>query len=127
MYSAEVLSQVRSLNWLTQEICRVPPGSRERALLQSQVAEVRARLPDSMLAHHDRLAKEGKLSAAQIMGDACGGCHSPLPPALLAELATPGRFGVCPKCGVFSWAEESLGPKSQHEGARPAAKVSHAQ
>ncbi len=104
MYSAEVLSQLRSLNWLTQEIRRVPPGSRECALLQNQMDAVRSRLPDSILNYHDGLAAGGKATAAEVAGVTCGGCKTKLPDDLLATLAHPGRFGVCPKCGVFLWA-----------------------
>ena len=107
MYSAEVLSQLRSLNWLAQEICRVPPESPEGAHLQSQLDAVRGRLPNSILDYHDRLAIDGKPSAAEVVGAACSSCHSRLPRALLDELALPGRFGVCPNCGLFLWAEES--------------------
>ena len=110
MYSAEVLSQLRSLNWLAQEIRRVPPGSREGTLLQTQIDAFRARLPNSILEHHDRLANGGKLSTAEVVGDRCGGCQSKLTPALLTELATPGRFGVCPKCGLFLWGRGSQAP-----------------
>ena len=108
MYSAEVLSQLRSLNWLTHEIHRVPVDSRESAHLQNQMDAVRARLPDSILAHHDQLARCGQRSAAQVHADACGGCRSPLSPALRHELAHPGRFGLCPQCGIFLWAEDSV-------------------
>lgn len=103
MYSAEVLSQLRSLNWLALEIHRVPSGSPECAHLQSQMEAVRARLPTSILDYHDRVAKTGKLSATEVTGEACGGCHSKIPPDLLIELKNPGRFGVCPNCGLFLW------------------------
>ena len=125
MYSAEVLSQLRSLNWLAQEIRRVPSGSRERAHLQSQMDAVRARLPDSILDYHDRLATDGKPSAAEVIGDACGGCHSKLPETLLDELALPGRFGVCPKCGLFLWAGESLVLPAGSHAKRPTTKAAH--
>lgn len=104
MYSAEVLSQLRSLNWLTQEIRRVPPGSRERALLQSQIDAVRDRLPDSILDHHDQLARSGHSTATEIVDGACGGCRAQLPPTLIKEVSLPGRFSVCPNCGLFLWA-----------------------
>ena len=124
MYSAEVLSELRSLNWLAQEMSRVPAGSRQNKHLQSQMDAVRARLPNSILDYHDRLAKSGRISIAQVTGDMCGGCLSRLPHALLGELAVPGRFGVCPKCGLFLWAGESLVPQTASDARRPTTKES---
>ena len=50
MYAAEVLSQLRSLNWLLEETRRVPAGSSERGLLQSQIDGLRARGARGVLA-----------------------------------------------------------------------------
>ena len=125
MYSAEVLSQLRSLNWLTQEIRRVPTGSREAALLHTQMEAIRSRLPDSILEHHDRLAGEGKLTAAEISGDKCGACGTQLSPGLLGSVAQPGRFGVCPHCGVFLWSERADDQPSEVAARRPASNASN--
>jgi len=120
MFSAEVLSQLRSLNWLAQEIRRVPAGSVEHAHLRSQLEAVRARLPHAILAHHDQFAARGRPSAAQVDGRACGACREALPAALLAELAEPGRFGVCPHCGVFLWSADSAPAPRRAAGRAPA-------
>ncbi len=105
MYSAEVLSQLRSLNHHSQEMRRVPGSSPEAILLQKQIDALRARLPNSILGYHDRLAARGKASAAKVNGESCSACHLKLPRGLLCELSVPGRFGVCPNCGVFLWVE----------------------
>jgi hypothetical protein len=102
-YSAEVLSQLRSLNWLGQELRRLPKGSAEGARLHAQVDEVRARLPNSILGYHDRLTKSGGVSTAELAGHRCGACQVALPAGLLRDLRTAGHFGVCPACGVFLW------------------------
>ena len=122
MYSAEVLSQLRSLNWLTQEIRRVPSDSRESALLQTQIDAVRDRLPDVILDHHDQLARNRESTAAEMVGGACGGCHARLPVTLIAEVSLPGRFNVCPNCGLFLWASLPPSPGPRMEGAKRAAK-----
>jgi len=117
MYSAEVLSQLRSLNWLAQEIRRVPPDSREGAHLQGQIDAVRTRLPNSILDYHDSLSRGGRTSTAQVIDGTCSGCHVRLPLALREKLTEPGRFGLCPKCGLFVWAAESNAPAPESDVA----------
>lgn len=106
MYSAEVLSQLRSLNYLGQEIRSLPPESPGATLLRKQIEDLRARLPNSILSYHDRLAARSQASVAKVSGESCGACHLKLPRGLFCELAIPGRFGVCTNCGVFLWAGE---------------------
>ena len=106
MYSAEVLSQLRSLNHLSKEIRSLPPESPEGVLLKKQIDALRARLPNSILGYHDRLAVRGQASVAKLHGESCGACHLKLPRGLYCELLVPGRFGVCTNCGVFLWREE---------------------
>jgi predicted nucleic acid-binding Zn-ribbon protein len=125
MYSAEVLSQLRSLNWLAQEIRRVPSASREGTLLQSQMDAVRSRLPDSILEHHDRLSAKGKLTAAEVSGEVCGGCGTKLPQEMVNALAQPGRFDVCPGCGVFLWSAKSTDQHADFAAKRTTTKASH--
>lgn len=108
MYSAEVLSQLRSLNHLGQEIRRLPPESPEAMMLRKQISDLRARLPNSILGYHDRLAARGQTSVAKVSGESCGACHLRLPRGLFCELSIPGRFGVCTNCGIFLWAGENL-------------------
>lgn len=106
MYSSEVLSQLRSLNWLQRELKRLPQRSPESRHLESQVTALRERLPNSILSYHDRFEKKGKASAVEVSGNGCPACHLKLPLGLLGELGMPGRFGVCPTCGVFLWKNE---------------------
>jgi predicted nucleic acid-binding Zn-ribbon protein len=120
MFSAEVLSQLRSLNWLAQEIGRVPAGSAERAHLRGQIDAVRSRLPNALLAHHDQLAARGRPSTVAIRDGRCGTCNEPLPARLIAELAEPGRFGVCPHCGVFLWLPAIDADAASHPPFSPA-------
>jgi hypothetical protein len=106
MYSAEVLSQLRTLNWLTRERRHLPLGSAQAVLLGDQEATIRQRLPSSILQYHDQLAKTGKSSVAAVTGSLCGACYAILPNELLSELKAPGSFRVCPTCGVFIWQDD---------------------
>lgn len=112
MFAAEVLSQLRTLDWLVQEVERVPADTREGLLLREQIESVRARLPHAILAYHDQRAAQGERSTAEVDGVVCGACCARLPAGLLEDILQPGHFGVCPQCGVFVW-----------HGGKPEAKV----
>lgn len=127
MYSAEVLSQLRSLNWLAQEIRRIPAGSLEGIHLQEQISAVRARLPNSILNYHDLLASRGQPSAVPVSNQtSCSACHINLPLVLLDELAGPRRFGICPNCGVFLWSNEAPAQPATAPAPRSSPKDAHA-
>jgi hypothetical protein len=106
MHSDEILQQLRSLNDLVAERRRYPAHSREGCSVDAQIAAVRAALPEPALAHHDRLAGRGLASVVRVAGRNCGGCHLGLPSGFLADMRVPGRFGVCPHCGVMVWPGE---------------------
>lgn len=120
MYSAEVLSQLRSLNHLSWERRRVPAGSAEAILLQEQIGALRARLPGAILDYHDHWEVQSQSSTAGVVGDGCGACHRSLPRELLEELAVPGHFGVCPHCGVFVWRDTDPQPGESASPIAPA-------
>ncbi len=121
MYSAEVLSQLRSLNWLAQEFRRLPADSREGGKIRKQMESLRDRLPTAILTYHDRLAARGLPSAAEVHAGSCAACHIRLPRGLAGELVVPGRFAVCPNCGVFLWsAEVAPTPETTVEKRAPA-------
>lgn len=107
MYSADVLSQLRTLSWLGREAARLPAESPERSLLDKQITALRERLPLSILRYHDDRAKKNLPSVANVSGTSCSNCHLKLPSGTINELAQPGRFGICPNCGVFLWSGES--------------------
>lgn len=116
MHSAEVLSQLRSLNWLVREAQRLPAANAERLNLDAQIAAVRGRLPVSILAYHDDRTKRSLPSVANLNGSSCGNCHLELPADTIRELAAPGRFSVCPSCGIFIWSGDDLGTGTKSSG-----------
>ena len=108
MYSAEVLSQLRTLSWLLGEAQRLPAGNPQRLILDAQIEAVRGRLPLSILRYHDERVQKNLPSVSDLNGTACGNCQQELPRETIGELAIPGRFGVCPKCGVFIWSGNAV-------------------
>jgi len=111
MLSVEILGQLRALNRLAGERRRFPAHSREGCSVDTQIAAVRAGLPESILAYHDRQAARGNPSVAPVNGSNCGGCHLKLPSGVLSDMRTPGRFGVCPHCGVVLWSGDGPAPE----------------
>ena len=118
MYSAEVLSQLRTLNWLLGEVRRLPAGNPQRSVLEGQIEAVRERLPLSILRYHDARAKQKLPSVSNLSGSNCSNCHLKLPAGTVAELGRAGSFGVCPNCGVFVWSGDLAAAESA-----PASKV----
>jgi predicted nucleic acid-binding Zn-ribbon protein len=121
MYSAEVLSQLRTLSWLLGEVQRLPAGNPQRLILTAQIEAVRGRLPLSILRYHDERVQKNLPSVSDLRGPACGNCQQELPPDTISELAIPGRFGVCPKCGVFIWSGNAVATSPQTTAAGPTA------
>jgi predicted nucleic acid-binding Zn-ribbon protein len=111
MLSVEILGQLRTLNHLAVERRRFPAHSREGCSVDTQIAAIRGGLPESILAYHDRLVARGNSSVAQVNGSNCGGCHLKLPSGVLSDMRTPGRFGVCPHCGVVLWSGDGPAPE----------------
>jgi len=119
MYSAEVLSQLRTLSWLLGEAQRLPAGNQHRLVLDAQIEAVRGRLPLSILRYHDERVGKNLPSVSDLSGPACGNCRQELPPDMIKELAHPGRFGVCPNCGVFIWSGDAVAAARKTTAAGP--------
>ena len=46
---------------------------------ETQISELRARIPQPILGHYDRLAARGKKGVAVVRNQVCTGCHMRLP------------------------------------------------
>jgi len=109
MDSAEVLSQLRALNWLNKEARSLPSGSAQRRLLESQANAMHNRLPRAIAEQHDRMAQSGRKSLVAATGSYCGACGTELPPHINDELKVSGRFAVCPTCEILVCSAEDMG------------------
>ncbi len=103
MHIDSSLSELISLNWLSEEARHVTAGSAQDRLIHEQMEQVRAHLPRSLLSFHDRLAKQGRPSAMRASGNSCPACHLRLPRSLQADLCAERSSVVCPNCGVIVW------------------------
>ncbi len=113
MINREFVEQLRALNAADAELRHNGLTPSRREAIQRKVQELRSHLPTALLGHHDRMARQGRESVAQVMGSSCGACHLKLPVGQLAELHQPGRIGVCPHCGVFIFNPAAAPAESQ--------------
>ena len=85
--------------------------------------ELRARVPQQILAHYDRLVARGKKGVAIVRNQVCTGCHMRLPIGTVNTLMQGHDIQLCDSCGRYlvlaqpePKAEEPIAP------AKPASK-----
>jgi predicted nucleic acid-binding Zn-ribbon protein len=121
MHSAQVLGQLRSLNWLAQQAAEMKGDVARRLKFEAQANAVRELLPVVILDYHDRMRQRGYPSVAPVVGSKCQICGLELPAASLAELQVPRRFVVCSGCGVLVCSadeSEETPTRSEEKGDR---------
>jgi predicted nucleic acid-binding Zn-ribbon protein len=91
---------------------------------EAQRAELRARVPQPILGHYDRLVARGKKGVATVRNQVCTGCHMRLPIGTINTLMQGQDIQLCDTCGrylVLAEPEESK-PKEPTVSTKPARK-----
>lgn len=89
------------------------PAARQPA----EIEALRAKVPAPILAHFDRLVKQGKKGVAEARNGVCTGCYLRLPAAVAARGATHKDLELCENCGAYlAFPEAAAAPA---EEARP--------
>jgi hypothetical protein len=68
---------------------------------ESQVNELRARVPKPILDHFDRLIAQGKAGVAVVRNGVCCGCHLRLCSGTAAGMAHQTDIHICDNCGRY--------------------------
>jgi predicted nucleic acid-binding Zn-ribbon protein len=68
---------------------------------EAQKEELRARVPQSILGHYDRLAARGKKGVAMVRNQVCTGCHMRLPIGTINTLMQGQDIQLCDTCGRY--------------------------
>jgi predicted nucleic acid-binding Zn-ribbon protein len=108
---ADLRQRLEQLNQL--EDARVQARRSGHSALNSEalMESLRANIPLSVLAHHDRLRSRGRWSVAEVRHGVCSGCHRSLPTGLQAEVQRESTLLNCETCGRFIFpAEEAVEP-----------------
>ena len=73
------------------------------------IAELRARIPEPILDHYDRMRLRGKLAVSILRNRVCSACHMSVPIGVVAVLMRGNDIQLCGNCGryLFLAAEES--------------------
>jgi predicted nucleic acid-binding Zn-ribbon protein len=76
-------------------------GEISTSTLESQVAELRTQIPQTILGHYDRLAVRGKKALAVVRNQVCSGCHMRLPIGTINTMLQGHELQLCDSCGRY--------------------------
>jgi predicted nucleic acid-binding Zn-ribbon protein len=68
---------------------------------EKQIAALRAGVPAPVLAHFDRLIKQGRKGVAEVHHGVCGACHLKLPGFQAATRPGHEDLALCEHCGAY--------------------------
>jgi len=82
-----------------QQILR--QGNAATAKQKTQIAALRAKVPEPILAHFDRSIQRGRPGVALVRHGVCGECHIRVPAGTVYSLAHPTEIFLCDSCGCY--------------------------
>jgi hypothetical protein len=70
-----------------------------------QIAELRAKVPEPILGHYNRLRARGKKGVAVVRNQVCTGCHMKLPVGVINTLMQDKDIQLCDSCGRYLYLD----------------------
>ena len=99
-------------------------GGPTDAAKKKQMEELRAKIPEPILAHYDRLAVRGKKGVAGVRNQVCTGCHVQVPRATVVTLMHDADIQVCESSGRYLYLlPETAEPPTKAKRVKKAAKT----
>jgi predicted nucleic acid-binding Zn-ribbon protein len=91
---------------------------------EAQATELRAKIPQPIFAHYDRLRVRGKKGVAVVRNQVCTGCHMHIPIGQINVLMRGEDIQLCESCGRYLYLPDPAEAEvlSQVEPAKPATK-----
>jgi predicted nucleic acid-binding Zn-ribbon protein len=116
------------MNTVLQDLLKLQAlefGETTEKNVQAQAAELRAKLPQTLVGHYDRLRVRGKKGVATVRNQVCGGCHMRVPIGQITELMRGEDIQLCETCGRYLYLPDpaETGLHAQPAAAKPAAKA----
>lgn len=69
--------------------------------IEGKVAELKAKIPQPILGHYERLVARGKKGVALVRNQVCTGCHMRLPIGTVNTLMQGQDIQLCDTCGRY--------------------------
>ena len=74
--------------------------------IEERIAKLRAKIPQPILSHYDRLGDQGKKGVAAVRNQTCTGCHMRVPVAVVFNLRHAEDVCLCENCGRYLYLPE---------------------
>jgi predicted nucleic acid-binding Zn-ribbon protein len=68
---------------------------------ERRITGLRAKIPNPVLSHYDRLADKGKKGVAILRNQVCTGCHMNVPVGVALDLKRGEDVCLCANCGRY--------------------------
>lgn len=95
----------------------VQPNSEER------ITELRAKIPQPILGHYDRLGDRGKKGVSICRNETCTACHMKVPRGTVIQLMHGTDVGLCGSCGRYLYLPKEKPAKATSKKAARLATV----
>jgi hypothetical protein len=86
---------------------------------EASAAKLRAKIPQPILGHYDRLIARGKRGMAQVRDQVCTGCHMRLPMAVIMTLMHDRDIQLCDTCGRYLYLADPAAPPAAEPAKAP--------
>jgi C4-type zinc ribbon domain len=92
---------------------------------EARAAELRAKIPQPVSAHYERLRVRGKKGVAVVRNQVCTGCHMHVPIGQITVLMRDEDVQLCENCGRYLYLPDAAETEllAHVEAAKPAAKA----
>jgi predicted nucleic acid-binding Zn-ribbon protein len=105
--SSEAVNALLELHQLEDKLAQLK--RKDSGPTPAKIKEVRSRLPEQILSHHDRMRIKGKRSVAVIRENwVCGGCFLVIPIGERAGILAQKDVYLCQTCGRFLYPDAGL-------------------
>jgi len=116
------------MNTVLQDLLKLQAlefGETTEKSVAARAAELREKLPPTIVGHYDRLRVRGKKGVAIVRNHVCTGCHMRVPIGKITELMRGEDIELCESCGRYLYLPDPTETEfiSHLEAAKPTVKA----